>query len=284
MFLAIFLIISSLLKKFWHFYKIKKIAKKKVVLFWPSLNNKDLNNFERLCYWAGWKKPLPSVKNIIFILLALFALSIVCLGWLGFILAIVIISATIYLINRRAKKMSVLFVNQLPDVLQGLVDTLKAGYSLPQAIEFAARELAKPAQNIFMALARAQELNVNFGEALTIISNQLNISEWRAVAEALSVEQALGGNIIPLLQEEAKVLRDKFNIAQEIKTLTAAGRMSGYLIAALVPTVLIFFWLVSPAYITVLFYTLLGRMLFILALSLELIGFLWIRKVVKIDY
>lgn len=282
--LALAMLGIHLLKKIYLYFKLKKIKTNKVIIFWPSLEGKPIGGFARRYYWAGYKKKLPSVKNIFLTLFIFVTLFLFLFGWFGFLFAAGIIFLLAYLINKRAKKNIALFVSQLPGALDGLVDTLKAGYSLPQAVEFAARELALPAQNIFMALARAQELNVNFGEALTIISNQLNINEWRAAAEALCAQQALGGNIIPLLQEEAGVLRDQLNIEQEIKTSTAAGRMSGYLIAGLVPVVLIFFWLVSPAYITVLFYTWLGRVLFFFALALELVGFLWIRKVVRINY
>ena len=139
-------------------------------------------------------------------------------------------------------------------------------------------------QRVFQALVRADELDLEFFDALGRTANQMQVREWTIVAETLAVQQRLGGNIVPFLEETARTVRDRITAESEIKTMTAAGRMSGYLIAGLVPLVLAFFFFLSPAYITVLFELPIGRMLFTAAMALEVIGFIWITKIVSIDY
>ena len=69
-----------------------------------------------------------------------------------------------------------------------------------------------------------------------------------------------------------------------MKTLTAAGRLSGWIIAGLVPVMLFFFAFVSPEYLHPLYSTALGQIILAVAAALEIIGFIWIMQLTKLDY
>lgn len=251
---------------------------------WPSLNGQSPSEWELTWRWAGWRRGLPILKRFIYCGVILFFILIFANGQILGALAILFLIGAVIWLKHRAHKARQAFIRQLPDAISSLVDTLRSGLALPQAIRFAAEELTEPVKNLFKALSRGQELNLGWEESLRRTATQLNLPEWTMVAETLIAEERLGGDVIPLLQESANTLRDRQKVEDEIKTLTAAGRTSGLLIAGLVPAVLLFFWLASPSYVQSMFTTGIGRMLLMVAFALELIGFLWIKKIIKIDY
>ncbi len=251
---------------------------------WPALVDESPGSWERMLFWSGWHGRLPDRKHITITLAIALVAAALLFGFTGTVLVVLVVGfflAWMYQSSRRAQAM---FVQQLPDGLQSMVDTLRAGYTLPQTMLFLSREALPPLQQVFQALHRGETLQLSFDEALKRTATQLGVREWTMVAETLSVQQRLGGNIIPFLEETAKAVRERAAVEQEIKSMTAAGRMSGYLIAGLVPIVLIIFTLLSPSYVGVLFTTVLGRALLFAALVLEVIGFFWIRTIISIDY
>ncbi|MBI3459029.1 hypothetical protein HY061_02080, partial [Candidatus Azambacteria bacterium] len=112
----------------------------------------------------------------------------------------------------------------------------------------------------------------------------ININEWSMIIKGLTVQFKMGGNIIPFLEEIVVMQREKLALQREIQTLTASSRTTGYLLAGLVPVIMIILSLISPDYFSVFFQTSIGQNLFILAIILEIIGFLWIYKILKISY
>lgn len=176
------------------------------------------------------------------------------------------------------------FVAQLPDALDALVAALRAGYALPFSLALVARETQGLAQEVFAALARADQYQIPLRTAVERVCAQLRFAEWDLVAQTLEIQEFSGGNIIPVLEELARTLRDKLRIDQEVSTATASGRFSGLLIAALAPVSLLGFLIFSPSYLSVLLHTELGHLLLALAILLEIVGFAVIWKMVTIEY
>lgn len=252
--------------------------------FWPTLGTTVLSRWSYILRWAGWRKSIPSRRYVFGALTVGAIMFAIGFGLIGVILYVLALSAIVGAMHLVAKKQQRLFIRQLPDAMQGLVDTLRAGYSLPQAIAFMVTELAPPIQQTFAALERAEKVGLDLAEALRRVSAQLTLPEWGLVGEALSIQESLGGNSIPLLQSEVATLRNRLAMEQEVTALTAAGRLSGYLMAGIAPVVLVVFWVMSPEYIGLLVYTLIGRLLLAVALILEIMGFVWIRKLVSLEY
>lgn len=251
---------------------------------WPTLSETKLSPIDLLLQWSGYSHRAGLFKVVVSVSAAVVVISIIIQNISGVFIGIVIISFISLLIISRSAQNKRKCVRSLPDALSALTDTLRAGFSLPQAIAFLAEELDAPVKNIFSTLQRSYVYQVHFSKALQVITEQIALTEWVIVAEALAVVGENGGNSIPLLEETARALRDRLNSEQEVKTLTASGRLSGMLVAGLVPVVLVFFWFVSPAYISILFTSATGRILLVVACALEIAGFIWIRQVVSVEY
>lgn len=175
-------------------------------------------------------------------------------------------------------------VEQLPDALEALTQSLRAGYALPQALALVERESRAPVAHVMGALARSSTYQIPFERAVQLISRQLTEPEWTIVANALTIHEHVGGNVIPVLKEVAQSLRDKLHVDREVLAATASGRFSGLVIAALGPLSVAGFFFFAPSYLAMLTDTRLGQMLLGLAALLELTGFLLIWRLVRIDY
>ena len=264
--------------------RLSFVTRPQSVSYWPSLTGVPLGRWESFLRWTGWfeRRHLLYIFSGCFVCGGIFALVAQSFG--GLLMLLCLASVVVVVLRRKMHERQRLFRRQLPDALQSLVDTLRAGYSLPQAVRFIGEEMTSPIALAFQALARGFDLGLNFSTSLRRVSEQLAIGEWTVVAEALIAQQELGGNILPLLEEQGKAVRDRLSAEEEIKSATAAGRLSGLIIAILVPLVVVFFVLVSPAYISIMFQTILGRFLFAVAICLEIVGFAWIRRVTQIDF
>ena len=251
---------------------------------WPTVVDHVPGRVERSLRWAGYRRPIPRAVSLIIIVgFIIFVLAAIG-GWYGVMVALGAGLFVFGYVITKARQARLRAVVQLPDMLQSLVDSLRAGYSLPQAIIFVAEEFPTPLREVLGALVRAEALRLDFVAALVRVSRQIALPEWQLIVEVLETQRTVGGNIIPLIEEIGKTIRQRVALAQEVKTSTAAGRMSGWIIAGLVPFLLIFFFFVSPAYVAPLLASTLGRWLLALAAVLEVVGFIWIYRLVKIEY
>lgn len=259
-----------------------------VVEPWPTLK---INQPTKLEYFWGWLylpfrinyiKHLKIVLSAIFLMTLLIALIYNDSSVIYLFIFISFIDA-IYLWNR-FHKMRQKFVDQIPDGLTRLIEAIQSGYSLPQAIAFISHELQTPLKDIFSVLDRALEFGIPLEEAMSRTEEQININEWSMIVKGLSVQFKMGGNIIPFLEEIVIMQREKLALQREIQKLTASSRATGYLLAGLVPAIVIILTLISPDYFAVFFKTSTGLNLLILAIILEIVGFLWIHRILRINY
>lgn len=102
------------------------------------------------------------------------------------------------------------------------------------------------------------------------------------LVDALSLQAKSGGNTSEILEQTSQALRDQLDLEKEIKASTAQGLYSGILVALLWPVSLFLFTYISPEYIDVLFYTPLGKLLLLIAVILEVSGFICIWNITRI--
>ncbi len=252
--------------------------------FWPNLLEHSSSDWHNLLGWANWKNLNFQPRTLISVSLIVILFSFIFLNWwLTLLFLTVPIIFYAYLKLKAAQRVAK-FREQLPDALGSLSDTMRSGFSLPQAIIFVAREVEPPLQNILHALVRSHNLRIPITLAFARIGRQINIVEWTTIAEALVAQEKWGGNVLPLLEETARTMRERLAVEKEIMTLTAAGRLSGQLVSALIPIILLFFFVVSPDYLSVMFTSVSGRLLLTVAFTLQIVGFFWIRHLTRVDY
>lgn len=162
---------------------------------------------------------------------------------------------------------------QIPDTIEALANAMKAGYSLEQGLEFIARESVEPIKSPLVFATNKMQYSFSTQEILLSLQEKTAHKDMDIIINGILMQYQIGGNIIKMLENMSSLMRERIKLKNEMRALTAQGRFSGILIALLCPISLFMFYILSPDYINLLFFTSIGRLLLIIALSLEIIGF-----------
>ena len=175
-----------------------------------------------------------------------------------------------------------LFQDQFPDILDRLADSLQAGLSLPQAVEFVIPNIPDPGAWEMHKLAGQIQLGLSINQALKDLYRRRPTEDVRILVEGVILQQQVGGNTASMMRDIAAMIRTRVELKNEIRTQTAQGRLSAVVIALLLPVslgLLTFF----PGYTDVLFQTTIGNWILITAGLLEVIGGILIMRLIRIE-
>ncbi|GAB4524626.1 MAG: type II secretion system F family protein [Anaerolineae bacterium] len=172
-------------------------------------------------------------------------------GGLGFIGGFFL--PRIYVSIRQAKRLRD-FNNQLSDILNLWVNSLRAGYSIPQAMEAVAREAPPPASIEFKRVVAEISIGIPMETALNNMLSRIASEDLDLVFTAVNIQREVGGNLAEILETISETIRQRVRIKGEIRTLTASGRTTGTVIGALPIILSVFLYLINPNYMGQLFF------------------------------
>ena len=201
---------------------------------------------------------------------------------LSFFVTFLLLIGFFSLIYSRARLNRRRFQDQFPDILDRLADSLQAGFSLPQAVEFVAPNLPHPGGEEMQKIAEGIKLGFTLDQTLHDLYERRTNDDVRLLVEGLTLQKQVGGNMALMMREMAALIRRRVELKDEVKTLTAQGRLSAIVIAFLVPVslgLLSFF----PGYTDVLFFTTIGNLVLIAAGILELLGAALVSRLIRIE-
>jgi len=181
------------------------------------------------------------------------------------------------------KKKRSQFNNQLADALLVLANSLRAGFSLLQAMEMVSQEMPNPISGEFHLALREMTYGTATETALIHLSERVGSDVLDLLVTAMLIQRQAGGNLAEVLLNIHATIQDRLRIQQEIKTLTAQGKMSGYVIAALPFGIAAVLSVSNPSYLSVLFTNPIGWAMLAGGLISQFIGFLIIRKIITIE-
>lgn len=175
------------------------------------------------------------------------------------------------------------FDEQLPNVLQLVAGSLQTGLSLSQALDAVVREDAQPASGEFARALGEARLGVDIDIALDGVADRLNSADLRWVIMAIRIQRETGGNLAEVLRNTVTTMRERAYLRRQVRSLSAEGRLSAYVLLAL-PFV-VGGWLLysNPTYMHPLFTTVFGVMMLIIASVLVVIGAIWMRNLIKVE-
>lgn len=174
------------------------------------------------------------------------------------------------------------FADQLPDVLQSLAGSLRAGYSLPQAVDAVVREANEPMSAEFGRALLEARLGVPMEEALDSVANRMRSRDWQWAVLAIRIQREVGGNLAELLTSVADTLRERARLARQVRVLSAEGRLSAIVLGALPFVFAIYLAVTRPDYLSRLVTDPLGLIMLGAMVLLMVIGTLWMRKIVAV--
>lgn len=183
-----------------------------------------------------------------------------------------------FLIARRKKKLAA----QLPDALSLIASSLSAGHTFLRAIQMMCEESDPPLSEEFSRVVYEVRLGAPLVDALDRMAERIEIADFKWVVQAIRIQQTVGGKLADLLHTLADFIRARDEVRREVDVLTAEGRISGWILAAMPVCLLVAIQVMSPGYADPLFH---GKGLLALVgtgVSI-LMGFVTIRKMVKIE-
>lgn len=181
----------------------------------------------------------------------------------------------------QARKQRQKLTKQFPPFLIALSNAMEAGYSLQQAFEFVGQEMMVPLKTHMDKIIKKLSYNIPLEKALQDFSDEVGNADISFFTESLNMQIHAGGNIIKFLKKLSRSIEEKMKLQNDVRSYTSQGKLSGLVIAGIWPFALAIFAIFLPEHTNLLFHTLVGQMLFATAVILELIGFVWIWKVVN---
>jgi tight adherence protein B len=207
-------------------------------------------------------------------------------GWIvGLILAAVTVAASRIAVSIRISRRQAKFSDQLGETLQLLSGGLRAGYSLMQAIDSVAREADAPAGEEFSRLVVETRLGRDMTDALHAMADRMESDDFLWVIQAIEIHREVGGDLAEVLDTVAGTIRERNQIRRQVKSLSAEGRLSAYVLLALPFGIGFMIYLTNRAYLQELTQGgLLGWSLIGIGAVLMTIGVVWMRNLVKLEF
>jgi tight adherence protein B len=188
----------------------------------------------------------------------------------------------LYVAQRKSKRVNAL-EKQLPDALNMLANSLKAGFGLMQSLDLASRELSHPLSTEIRHLMQDINVGMQTTEALALFGKRSGSADLDIVVTAMLIQQSTGGNLAEILETVGHTMRERNRIKGEIKTLTTQQTLTGYIIGGLPIVIALGISVVNPDYIRPLYTTLPGYAMLGFAACMETFGVIVIKKILAIE-
>lgn len=182
---------------------------------------------------------------------------------------------------RRRKRLQK-FNSQLPDTLDLLSRSLSVGHAFTEALHQVSSEMPDPIASEFRIAFEEQKLGLSTKVALDRLTERVPLADLRLCIVAIHIQRETGGNLAEILERVAQTIRDRFKLMEDFRTMTTSSRASAWILCAL-PFALVFLLTsINPDYMSKLLYDQRGHYVIAVAIVLQVLGMLLIRKILAI--
>lgn len=175
------------------------------------------------------------------------------------------------------------FEEQFPEALDLISRALKAGHAFATGLKMVADEMEEPVGPEFRKTFDEQNFGLPLKDALENLTHRIPLLDVRFFSTAVLIQRETGGNLSEILENLAHVVRERFKILRQVRVFTAHGRMTGYVLLALPAFLSIALMFINPDHMNLLFRERMGQQMLMAAIVMQTFGFLWIKKIVKIE-
>ena len=184
-------------------------------------------------------------------------------------------------IKRRRRLLT--FEEQFPEALDLISRALKAGHAFATGLKMVADEMPEPVGPEFRKTFDEQNFGLPLKDALENLCLRIPSLDVRFFATAVLIQRETGGNLSEILENLAHVVRERFKILRQVRVFTAHGRLTGYVLLGLPAFLAVALMVINPDHMNLLFRERMGQQMLIGALVMQVFGYLWIQKVIKIE-
>jgi len=183
--------------------------------------------------------------------------------------------------NQRTKRMR-LFERQIPEALDLMGRALRAGHAFPTAVKMVGDEMPEPIAKEFRTLFDETNFGVPQNDALMRLADRVPVDDLRYFVIAVMIQRESGGNLAELLDNIAAIVRARLKLLGEVRTLSAEGRLSAWILGLLPFGVAAMINILNPKYMTLLWTDPVGLRLVGGALVMMALAVWWMRKIIQI--
>jgi len=223
---------------------------------------------------------LCAVSGLIFAALLYIAGGALIFGWAGVLLGFFVPYA--YASHMRSKRFQQ-FEEKFPEAIDTLARAVRAGHAFTTALEMIANEVSEPVAGEFRQLYEEQKFGLPVREALVNLVDRIPLVDVKFFVTAVMLQRETGGNLAEILDNLSYVIRERFKILRQVRVHTAQGRLTMMLLMAMPPTIVAVMLTVNPAFIRPLFTDPIGHALIVGGITLQTMGYFFIRKIIRIQ-
>jgi tight adherence protein B len=187
----------------------------------------------------------------------------------------------LWLLFRRKKRLKA-FSTQLPDALEMMARILRAGQSLAFGFNAVAAEMSDPIGKEFGRVFEEQNLGVSMDDSLRSMCERVPNLDLRFFATAVILQRQTGGDLSEILDKIGELVRDRFRILGQVAALTGEGRLSGSVLLAMPLVLFGVVYNMNPSYVMQLFTDPAGKKMLAVAVFMQVLGAVVIKKIVDI--
>ena len=184
-----------------------------------------------------------------------------------------------YLATRRLAK----FEEQFPEAIDLMARALRAGHAFTTALGMAADEVAEPAGREFRLVHDRQNFGMALADALRDMARRVPLIDARFFVTAVLTQRESGGNLAEVLDNLAALMRERFKVKRQVRAISAHGRITGWVLTFLAPSIAAILIVIAPAHMAVMVEDRIGIEMIVGALVLQVIGVITIRRIIDIE-
>jgi tight adherence protein B len=189
---------------------------------------------------------------------------------------------TFLLMQRRSSRMKK-FEEDFPEALDLLTRAIRAGHAFQTGLGMVAEEMRAPVGPEFKKVFEQQNFGLPLKEALNGLAARVPLLDVKFFITAVAIQRESGGNLSEILENLAHVVRERFKIQRQVRVHSAHGRITGFVLLALPAALGVALSLINPDHMKLLFQEEMGRTMLMAVMVMQAVGFVWIRKVMKIE-
>ena len=189
-----------------------------------------------------------------------------------------------FVVKKKKKKRVAAFENQLSDALVIMCNCLKSGLTLGQAFENIGNEMSEPISKEFSRLCTEIKYGSSLDKALNSLAERIESDDLMLTVTAINIQRQVGGNLSEILQNISETIKSRIKLKNDIKVMTASGRISGLIIGLLPIFIGLMIYVMNPDYMLSFIENSIGKIMLCVGAVMEIIGFLFIKKIITVKY
>lgn len=234
---------------------------------------------------AGWALRGGEFLSIVAISAVLSGLlGSVAIDLVGALLGVVLgVTVPFALLSRATARRQAAIQAQLADTLMVIASSMRAGHSFLQSLDSAAKEIDDPAAGELGRVLTEIRLGRDIDDALEALVGRVGSQDLEWAVTAIKIQRKTGGNLAEVLETVAKTIRERETLRRQVRVLSAEGRISVIVLTVLPILIAVYLMLVNPEYLKTLTTTTPGIIISSVAGVLMAFGYLWMRKIVRLN-